>query len=346
MNRPTKSPGVLAVLCIAATLASGCRTFQDALLSPGDVAVKRRQRNEQVTRSFETQRSAAEFQSALAAWHRGDTRQCLATLQRVLAGDPQNLDALLLESEIALVEGRQAEALRCAHRAADAHPLDQRARRTVEVLTETAAADPRAATLPPLPQAGEQAVRPASYEIPLPAGPDSPHAPGPAMGITPPTGTIATTFSSPEATSSPTIDPPAPVRKAEAAFAAGQPSAAMAILRQAARHDPLDPQIPISAAVCALRHDDPAAAVELAEAGLTRFPQSPALYRILGTAYYRLGDDRSSQVALRQALSLDNTSALTYFLLGHVLTNLGQPADAATHFRRAADLDPRYAVSR
>jgi tetratricopeptide (TPR) repeat protein len=117
---------VVALVMTAATVA-GCASLRTCL-SPGEnISKKRRQRSEEAIYEFGRQRDLAEFEGARRYREQGDLDGCIGTLRRLVARNPDHLDARLLLAESLLADDRAGEAIPYLEPAVAAHPDDPRA---------------------------------------------------------------------------------------------------------------------------------------------------------------------------------------------------------------------------
>ena len=378
----TKSFGRSAcVLALVVGMITGCQSLEFLTAKPEGISQKRKQRNLAATQRFDQNRDWADLEAAQARWGEGDLDGCTETLNRLLARNPQHVEARLLMAEALLAANRPDEAVPVLEPALAGHPDDARVHHLMGMLLD--ATGERGDALVFYEQAARLQPGNEVYQVSYQAlaGSDDPsqtpaESPQPLRIPTPVPSPVEPEPNSPESFRAATEQPgqsyvsdDEPVEGAESAGPVGEEDLAgdraavsaddllqrgrsalsegldalgFAYFREAMSLDPHDPKIPTAAAVCALRHNQPDLAVSLLEPLLDLFPDSVAIRRILAAGYYRLGNYRSSQVLLQQALSLDNSSALSYFLMGCTLVKLGEPAVAQTYFRQARRLDPRY----
>lgn len=87
--------------------------------------------------------------------------------------------------------------------------------------------------------------------------------------------------------------------------AVGRPSAAIAMLRDAAEADPTDARYPLAAARIALQRGDAAEARGFAEQAVRIAPRAAQGFEVLGQALHALGDSKQARRAIERALELD-----------------------------------------
>ena len=91
---------------LLAVAAAGCAHLRAGDPPVASVTDVRQQRAEQVLKGFETRRSFAEFEAALARWNQDDVQGCRRRLEALLQRDPQHHDAQVLLAQIHLHERR------------------------------------------------------------------------------------------------------------------------------------------------------------------------------------------------------------------------------------------------
>lgn len=376
MNARSRSFWALLWIALLLSCAPGCSGLRNSrppldVLSSEGITDKRKQRNEEVVRQFESKRDFAEFEAARARWLRDDSKGCEELLKNLLTRNPTNRDALLLLGEVYLTTNRSQQAFEQVQKALEAYPEDAHTHYSMGLLLD--ATGQSGPALDYYERACQREPDNELYSISFRDALEAANAAsGSAGGRDVPSGSAPP----PMPESAALVPDPSPVRFASHAepksgagsagiAAAADTDPANSMMREGCRAlserspqearvcflaamsaRPDSPQIPTSAAVAALRCNQPALAVELLQAAKRRFPDSMAVHRVLGAAYYRLGDYRSSQVALQQALSLDKSSALTYFLMGCTLAKLGQAEASEAHLRQARTLDARFTVRR
>lgn len=382
----TKSFGRSAcVLALAVVMITGCQSLESLTAKPEGISQKRKQRNLAATQRFDRKRDWADLEAAQARCDEGDLDGCTETLERLLARDPDHLEARLLMAEALLAANRPDEALPFLEPALAGHADDARVHHLMGMLLDATGQRgdalvfyEQAARLQPgnevyqvsyqaLARSDEPSQTPAESPqplpiptpVPLPVEPE-PSSPESFRAATEEAGQFFVSDDElvegaegagpvgEEGLAGDTAAMSAAdlLEKGRSALSEGLAALGFAYFREATALEPHDPKIPTAAAVFALRHNQPDLAVSLLEPLLDAFPDSAVIRRILGAGYYRLGNYKSSQVVLQQALSLDNSSALSYFLMGCTLVKLGQPAVAETYFRQARRLDPRYPSNR
>ena len=106
MNRLFSNVSAACLLALTAALAVGGCAGLNALPPPiEDIAPQREERKQEVVEDFEQRRDESQYQAALAAWERGDTRGCEEQLVQLLRRNPnhhtarQALADLYLEGE-------------------------------------------------------------------------------------------------------------------------------------------------------------------------------------------------------------------------------------------------------
>ena len=105
------APIFIAAVILA--LSAGCASlpFAKSILN-GDVAEKRRQREQEIVRNFESHRDQAAYEAALARWEQNDPKGCREGLDALLARNPGHVDARLLLAEVDLFDKRPQDALK------------------------------------------------------------------------------------------------------------------------------------------------------------------------------------------------------------------------------------------
>ena len=118
---------VLSTAIIVA-LTGGCASLPAAKsLLKNEYSEKRRQRNEEVVRSFEASRDQTAYEAALARWEQNDSKGCRESLEPLLARNPKHIDAQLLLAEVNLLDNRTKEALNQVDEALRMQPNNARA---------------------------------------------------------------------------------------------------------------------------------------------------------------------------------------------------------------------------
>jgi len=370
MNARSRSFSIVLWIALLLSCAPGCSGLRNSRpplegLSSEGITEKRKQRNEEVVRQFESKRDFAEFEAARARWARDDSSGCEELLKNLLARNPTHRDALLLLGEVYLTTNRRQQAFEQVQKALEAYPEDAHTHYTMGLLLDASGQSQpalehyeRACQREPDNELYSISFRDALRAANAASGPvprrDVPTGSAPPALVPDPSPVRFASHAEPQpGTGSADIVATADTDSADSLIREGcralserSPQEARVCFLAAMSARPDNPQIPTSAAVAALRYNQPALAVELLQAAVRQFPDSLAVQRVLGAAYYRLGDYRSSQVALQQALSLDKSSALTYFLMGCTLAKLGQAEASEAHLRQARTLDARFTVRR
>ena len=123
-----KLPALVLVTAVILALTAGCAGLPLAKSILGnDIAEKRRQRNKEAIRDFETHRDQAVYEAALARWEQNDSKGCREDLNRLLARNPSNIDAQLLLADVNLLDKRPQDALKHVDDALSAKPGNARA---------------------------------------------------------------------------------------------------------------------------------------------------------------------------------------------------------------------------
>ncbi len=310
------------------------------------------------------------FAQLLASRSTSDAPTFQRALNKFLAKEPRHIEAGILQAEIDLENGKDAEARDRMERMVIRFPENSQVRRACGLVYQAIGADERAAECLARAEALERGetqdstpIVPAAYEAEL-------NEAAPVESSTLETVTVS---DEEVLTAAPVVmeaDELSPVAKAEATpevvkevltaeltpqqlfdrgvaeLGLNEADAARASFEAAFAADSENTRLRSDAALKSLQSEQPELARTIAHEGARKFPQSAGLHRLHGMAALRLGHNQEAEAALRQSLSLDNSQALTYFLLGSVLDRLGKTDSAQWHLRQAAKLDGRYAVRR
>lgn len=310
------------------------------------------------------------FAQLLASRSTSDAPTFQRALNKFLAKEPRHIEAGILQAEIDLENGKDAEARDRMERMVIRFPENSQVRRACGLVYQAIGADERAAECLARAEALERgetqdstAIVPTEYEAEL-------NEAAPVESSTLETVTVS---DEDVLTAAPVVmeaDELSPAAKAEATpegvkevltaeltpqqlfdrgvaeLGLNEADAARASFEAAFAADSENTRLRSDAALKSLQSEQPELARTIAHEGARKFPQSAGLHRLHGMAALRLGHNQEAEAALRQSLSLDNSQALTYFLLGSVLDRLGKTDSAQWHLRQAAKLDGRYAVRR
>ena len=119
------SPAGGAGLCLLLSLAlAGCASVKFPEIK--DVVLQRKARSEAAMRQFERDRDLAEYEDAQSRWRGHDVQGCRESLEKLLARNPNHLEARLLMAELLQSENRAQEAISCLEPALRAYPDDAR----------------------------------------------------------------------------------------------------------------------------------------------------------------------------------------------------------------------------
>ncbi len=126
MTSHSKARFALGLSVLMLVLAAGCAGLRvPDSMTKGDITPKRKQRQSEMSRHFQEQRDAAEFESAQAQWlQQRDPKGCRETLERLLARNPKHRNAHLLLAELCLSQNDPVAANRHAKSALDLYPND------------------------------------------------------------------------------------------------------------------------------------------------------------------------------------------------------------------------------
>ena len=100
------------VLAVVAVMITGCQSLDTLTSKSEGISQKRKQRNLAAAQRFDQKRDRAELEAAQARCREGDLDGCTETLERLLARNPENLQARLLMAEALLADNRPQEAVR------------------------------------------------------------------------------------------------------------------------------------------------------------------------------------------------------------------------------------------
>lgn len=332
----------------AATIASTAPDFAIAAVPAGDDA----------------------FAQLLASRSTSDAPTFQRALNKFLAKEPRHIEAGILQAEINLENGKDAEARDRMERMVIRFPENSQVRRACGLVYQAIGADERAAECLARAETLERGETPDSMEIvPTEFEADLKEA---APIESSASATVAVSDED-VLTAAPVVleaDELSPAAQAESApegvkevltaeltpqqyfdrgvaeLGLNEADAARARFEAAFAADSENTRLRSDAALKSLQSEQLELARTIAREGARKFPQSAGLHRLHGMAALRLGHNQEAEAALRQSLSLDNSQALTYFLLGSVLDRLGKTDSAQWHLRQAAKLDGRYAVRR
>jgi ribosomal protein S12 methylthiotransferase accessory factor len=123
---------------------------------------------------------------------------------------------------------------------------------------------------------------------------------------------------------------------------AGDPQAALPLLREALDLDPAEPEIPsvYSYIGVALKESGRyAEALDSLAQGVRLDPERTDLHNLMGFCHYKLGEHEKAVAAFRKVIELDPSSAIDYANLGVNYQALGRRQDAITCYRMALQLD-------
>ena len=310
------------------------------------------------------------FAQLLASRSTSDAPTFQRTLNKFLAKDPRHIEAGILQAEIDLENGKDAEARDRMERMVIRFPENSQVRRACGLVYQAIGADERAAECLARAEALERgdaqdatAIMPAAHETDLNEAAPAASSTSATVAVsdedvlTAAPVVIEANELSPAATAEAAPEGMKEVLTAEltsqqlfdrgvAELGLNQTDAARVSFEAAFAADSENTRIRCDAALKSLQSEQPELARSIAREGARKFPQSAGLHRLHGMAALRLGHNQEAEAALRQSLSLDNSQALTYFLLGSVLDRLGKTDSAQWHLRQAAKLDGRYAVRR
>ena len=280
MNRLFSNASAACLLALTAALSVGGCAGLKVLPPPiEDIAPQREERKQEVVEDFEQRRDESQYQAALAAWERGDTRGCEEQLVQLLRRNPNHHTARQTLADLYL-EGQNFPAAEKHYRQLiQDQPRDAQARHSLGLLLELQGRHE---------EAQQQFAQAAQLE---PSNPLFAADKGPAEPVSQASADLPDRR----------VKPPPPAEPQ----AVPRPS-------QAAR----DPEEAVREAAQLLQAGQPEAALRLAGPAADRHPNHLGLKRVVATAQLESGQLEAAQVTLTQAISLDKTDALTYFLLG------------------------------
>jgi Flp pilus assembly protein TadD len=124
------------VVALAAVMLTGCRSMESLTANSDGIAEKRRARSQAAVQRFDRKRDWADFQFAQARRDEGDLADCIETLKRLLARNPDHLEARLLIAEALLGSDRPDDAVVYLEPALAGHPDDARVHHLMGLLLD------------------------------------------------------------------------------------------------------------------------------------------------------------------------------------------------------------------